>query len=401
MRWTHRLTLFPLALVLSCGITSPDLPTSDFRLSGAYVYGSSEGGALDDFLVGSQVELFAGGGWRFTNPGFSDEEHGEFDIVESGDYSFSASTDTSGLLVVDITSQYPSKVASAYTFGGGFNRMRYRHYYDQLLGEEYLELKIPRGSKEVWATFTGRIPPALEGDYTSLGSTNSTWDRRLEDAAFSFAADSAFLLTNPIDLSSADGETTVVITESGTFSVGTESIRFSVYDQQPTGWDSLYLLSAPQTSAGFVLEEGRLTLIFSGEGSADTTYWKPPGTIEEIEPNDSRETATVLGGPGSYVAVGRVDSGGIVGETYGGDYDYFKVTAGATGTLSLYLTWEEAADLDMILFDSNGADLDRSDLYGQTPPESIAATVEGAADYYVLIVSFDNPASYTLTATVP
>ena len=401
MRWTYRVSLLPLALVLSCGITSPDLPNSDFRLGGTYVYESSENGALDEFLVGSQIELFAGSEWRFTNPGFSDDEHGEFDIVESGSYSFTASTDTSGLLVVDITGQYPSKVASAYTFGGGFNRMRYRHYYDELLGEEYLDLKIPRGSKEVWATFTARIPPALEGDYASIGSTNSTWDKWLEDAVFSFSADSSFLLTNPIDLESGHGETTIVITESGTFSVGTESIRFFVYDQQPAGSDSVYLLSAPETSAGFLLEEGRLTLVFSGEGSADTTYWKPPGTIEEIEPNDSRETATVLGGPGSYVAVGRVDSGGIVGETYGGDYDYFKVTVGAAGTLSLFLTWDEAADLDMILFDSNGADIDRSDLYGQTPPESIDATVAGSADYYVLIVSFDNPASYTLTATVP
>ena len=113
--------------------------------------------------------------------------------------------------------------------------MRYRHYYETALGVEYLELKIISWDVEDWAIFTASVPPALEGDYAALSSTDTTWDQRLESAVFSFTADSTFLLTNPVTLEPGHAETNLVITESGSFSVGTDSIRFSVFDQQPAG----------------------------------------------------------------------------------------------------------------------------------------------------------------------
>ncbi len=397
------LCFFPL-LLLSCGLQSPELPSSDFRMDGTYAFSFSEDGSIDDQLDGSSIMFTESGVFQFTNPGFKDDEHGDFDIMEGGTYSFNQDSDSTGLLILEIDRQYPSMVASAYTFQGGFNRIRYQQRSEAGLGVEYLELQLTNSDyRRIWATFQVSIPLELVGDYAAVSSSSETWARRIEGAMLSFSGGTDFLLTNPVDVEIAHQETTVVVTESGTFSVTVDSLIFDVATQEPVNADSIYLLTAPQTITVVSLLKGQLIVVFSEEGKADTTYWSPPGTVEEIEPNDTREQATVLGNSGSYVAVGSLESGGYESdtETYSGDYDYFEVTPGSDGTLSIFLDWVDAADLDLILIDSSGETVEYSAVYGQVAPESISTGVAAGEALYILVVSFDNPASYSLTVTVP
>ncbi len=387
-------------ILVSCSVESPDLPESDVLLSGQYDFLTSDNSDVNANLDGAYIILDTDGDFEFTNPGWSNDKYGDFDIVERGTYSFAEQEEGEGFFILDIISLTPPKLVAYYTFRGGLSRLRYEFSSGE--GVEYLKIRLAYDGSNPWATFEKKIPLTLEGDYAFTSSTDDALDALLGGATLSFSTDGMFELSNPVILKIAHEETTIMVSEKGPFTVMVDSLSFELYSQEPEGADSLFLLSPPGATVGASLEHGQLALVFADAGRQGITYWKAPSTVEEVEPNDSRDEATSLGGTGSYVAVGALSSGGMDQEgVYSGDYDYYRFTPGSDGSLHLLLTWEEQADLDLFLFDAEGATLAYSSLPGQSGPEAVDTSVFAEETLYALVVSLDNPALYSFSVEVP
>ena len=388
-----------LILISSCSFESPEVPESDYVLEGTYVFQSADNSNLAGALEGSDLTFHTNGTFQFTNPGWTDDEHGTFDIVEGGTYGFQEVEENSGFFAVDVTSQVPPQLSSLYTFHGGLNRIRYE--IDTQNTAEVLNLYISYGEDRYWAYFAKSIPVTLEGTYAFTSSTDDGLNELLGGAELVFS-EGLFELSNPVIVEISHQDTTILVVERGPFTTTIDSITFELYSQEPEGADSVFVLTPPSVTAALILEDGTLTITLPGEGREGTTYWGAPSTIEETESNDTRTEATVISGSGQFTIVGELSSGGIdIDGDYSGDYDYYQCVPAADGTFSATLTWSEIADLDMFLIDITGATVAYSSLAGQTGPESIEYAVVEDEPYYILVVSADNPASYSATIKIP
>ena len=390
---------FGLICISSCTFESPEVPDTDIVLEGTYVFQSADNANLAGTLEGADIEFHTDGSFQFTNPGWTNDELGTFDIMESGTYGFQEVVENSGFLSVDIISQVPPQLSSLYTFHGGLNRIRYGVETEST--SEILNLYISYGEDRYWAAFAKAIPVNLEGTYVFTSSADSSLIELLTGAELSFDA-GMFELTNPVTVEISHQDTTIWVVERGPFSTTIDSITFELYSQEPEGADSLFALMPPSVTAALSLEDGTLSITLPGEGRDGTTYWSAPSTVEETEPNDTRSEATIVSGTGQFGITGEVSAGGIDNEgDYSGDYDYYQFVTTTGGTFSGSLTWSEPADLDLFLLDRTGATIAFSSTAGQSGPEDIEYSVIREEAYYLLVVSADNPASYSVDIRIP
>lgn len=390
-----------LAVALSCTWKSPDLPPTDTPLEGVYEFTWADNSLVKNQLEGAQIEFTPGGEVTLTNPGFTTEEYGIVDVVEAGGYSFVEQAPDSGILMLDITRQAPPKLSGAYVFHGGLNRLICTRA--SATGEEILKIRlVPDGSTRSWAHFVRKIVPAIAGNYTFVRATTQALDDLLSGSHLSFGADSSFILQNPVLVTIAHQDSLVLVVERGTYAVSLDSLEFREITQEPAGADSLFLLAATSTRAGIGFERELLAVAFSQADRAGTTFWRPPQTVAEAEPNDTIATATPLGGTGAYTATGTLSSGGVDQQgNYAGDRDYFSVSPSRDGEVRAELTWQGMADLDLFLVGADNSVVARSTNVSQAPPEALTASVVGGQTYYLLVVSFDYPATYSCTVVVP
>lgn len=87
------------------------------------------------------------------------------------------------------------------------------------------------------------------------------------------------------------------------------------------------------------------------------------------------------------------------------DEDFFRITLSTRGAFNASLAWSGNTDLDLILFNSAGTEVDRA-ASGSANPEVVDATMLDAGTYYLHVVSYSStatvyPARYTLTVTAP
>jgi rhodanese-related sulfurtransferase len=122
----------------------------------------------------------------------------------------------------------------------------------------------------------------------------------------------------------------------------------------------------------------------------------PGGAIAESEPNNSYATAQSIGdlSPGDTIQVaGRVESGGMQGEQYIGDLDYYSFNLAETSNVSISISWSGTPDLDAALFVSEI--LLTSATGTEKPIQTNGPLSEGA--FVILIASKNQAADYTIT----
>jgi serine protease len=109
-----------------------------------------------------------------------------------------------------------------------------------------------------------------------------------------------------------------------------------------------------------------------------TTPPDPPGTIAEVEPNNSR-TASQL------ISVDNTTVNGTIGST--SDNDYYRLTLPAGGTLVATLTPNASSDYDLYVYNSNGTLIGSSEL-GTGAVDRVTVTNTGASAFvrYVRVV---------------
>ncbi len=389
-----------MCLAASCTWKSPQLPPTDLELEGTFRFQTADNSLLRNLLKNASLEFTRGGEVELVNPGVSTQEYGVVDIEERGTYSVFDLEENVGFLLLDITIQTPPRLASLYVFHGGLNRLRYAR--EVATSEERLRIRLlPDGTTRSWATFVKRTPPFVVGHYAFVRSTSSRWRWLLDGATLSFAADSGFVLDNPVRVEEGHQDSVVTVLERGTYSVSLDSIRLVVQSQEPIGADSLFLLDAPVVTGGVGFASGLLALTFrTTTNRVDSVLWNPPTTLAEQEPNDSPDTATPLGGSGLWRVEGSLASGGFGAQWYSGDLDYFSCTPRA-GTLSAELSWEGIADLDLYAVDAQGTILARAASPRQSPPERLTVQVAAGEPLFLMIASFDNPAPYRCAVRVP
>ncbi len=126
-----------------------------------------------------------------------------------------------------------------------------------------------------------------------------------------------------------------------------------------------------------------------------------PSIISEQESNDSQAQAQTIGTLNQESTIqlsGNMSKGGFVENAQGelqylGDPDNYSFTVGSQTNITLTLNWTEQADLDLYLF-SEGQLIDKDET--TNIPAGISRTL-APGNYNLLILSFDNPADYTLT----
>jgi serine protease len=109
-----------------------------------------------------------------------------------------------------------------------------------------------------------------------------------------------------------------------------------------------------------------------------TTPPDPPGTIAEVEPNNSR-TASQL------ISVDNTTVNGTIGST--SDVDYYRLTLPAGGTLVATLTPNASSDYDLYVYNSNGTLIGSSEL-GTGAVDRVTVTNTGGSAFvrYVRVV---------------
>jgi Zn-dependent metalloprotease len=126
--------------------------------------------------------------------------------------------------------------------------------------------------------------------------------------------------------------------------------------------------------------------------SVQTADQPQTGTLE-VEPNNSPEAAQSLGelSPGNKLTVsGKLTSGGISGDTYTGDLDFYRFKLTSVSNLPFFLDWTGSADVDLavvvwdeILVSVNGAEKPIQTAGALSPEDFLIAigSKTGAADY--------------------
>ena len=127
-----------------------------------------------------------------------------------------------------------------------------------------------------------------------------------------------------------------------------------------------------------------------------------PIPVAEIEPNNG-PTLAEMQDLGTFtvtktiVVTGKLSTGGNDGTKYTGDYDAFVFTvATAGGTLGIKVDWTGAADVDLVVYDANLAQITADG----TTVKPIQSTGPAPAGKFALVLfSKDQPADWTLTLT--
>ncbi|MFB3786286.1 MAG: hypothetical protein ACE15F_07945 [bacterium] len=125
----------------------------------------------------------------------------------------------------------------------------------------------------------------------------------------------------------------------------------------------------------------------------------PAGSIPEVEPNDGQATAQNLGtlaANSTTTVAGRMAKGGVEGQTYVGDSDFYAITLSEKSELTVNLDWTANANLDFYLM-SNGQFIGGVDK--NEKPIALTQTLDPGT-YLLLILSMDNPSDYTMRIQV-
>jgi serine protease len=111
-----------------------------------------------------------------------------------------------------------------------------------------------------------------------------------------------------------------------------------------------------------------------------TTPPDPPGTIAEVEPNNSRAAAQLISTDNTTV-------NGVIGNT--SDNDYYRLTLPAGGTLVATLTPNATSDYDLYVYNSNGALIGSSEL-GTGAVDKVTVTNTGTSAFvrYVRVIRY-------------
>ncbi|HYJ40337.1 MAG TPA: S8 family peptidase [Steroidobacteraceae bacterium] len=111
-----------------------------------------------------------------------------------------------------------------------------------------------------------------------------------------------------------------------------------------------------------------------------TTPPDPPGTIAEVEPNNSRAASQLISTDNTTV-------NGIIGSS--SDNDYYRLTLPAGGTLVATLTPNATSDYDLYVYNSNGALIGSSEL-GTGAVDTVTVTNTGSSAFvrYVRVIRF-------------
>jgi serine protease len=106
----------------------------------------------------------------------------------------------------------------------------------------------------------------------------------------------------------------------------------------------------------------------------------PPGTIAEVEPNNSRAASQLISTDNTTV-------NGTIGST--SDNDYYRVSLPAGATLVSTLTPNASSDYDLYVYNSNGALIGSSELgTGAVDTVSVTNSSTGALTRYVRVIRF-------------
>lgn len=109
-----------------------------------------------------------------------------------------------------------------------------------------------------------------------------------------------------------------------------------------------------------------------------TTPPDPPGTIAEVEPNNSRTAAQLISADNTTV-------NGTIGST--SDNDYYRLTLPAGATLVATLTPNASSDYDLYVYNSNGTLIGSSEL-GTGAVDTVTVTNTGTSAFvrYVRVI---------------
>jgi serine protease len=106
----------------------------------------------------------------------------------------------------------------------------------------------------------------------------------------------------------------------------------------------------------------------------------PPGTIPEVEPNNSR-------GASQLVSTDNTTVNGTIGST--SDNDYYRVSLPAGRTLVSTLAPNASSDYDLYVYNSNGTLIGRSERpSGQVDAVTVTNTGGGAVNRYIRVVYY-------------
>jgi len=111
-----------------------------------------------------------------------------------------------------------------------------------------------------------------------------------------------------------------------------------------------------------------------------TTPPDPPGTIAEVEPNNSRAASQLISTDNTTV-------NGIIGSS--SDNDYYRLTLPAGRTLVATLTPNASSDYDLYVYNSNGALIGSSEL-GTGAVDTVSVTNTGTSAFvrYVRVIRY-------------
>jgi serine protease len=111
-----------------------------------------------------------------------------------------------------------------------------------------------------------------------------------------------------------------------------------------------------------------------------TTPPDPPGTVAEVEPNNSRAASQLISTDNTTV-------NGTIGST--SDNDYYRLTLPAGATLVATLTPNASSDYDLYVYNSNGALIGSSELgTGAVDTVSVSNTGTSAFTRYVRVIRY-------------
>ncbi|MFZ5843446.1 MAG: S8 family serine peptidase [Pseudomonadota bacterium] len=117
----------------------------------------------------------------------------------------------------------------------------------------------------------------------------------------------------------------------------------------------------------------------------------PPSGSSETEPNNSTSAANAI-------ASGQTLNGTMASSS---DTDYFKLTLGAGKTLTATLTPNSSSDYDLIVYNSNGTEIGRSEKgTGQVDTVTVTNTGTSAFTRYIRVIYYSGATGGTGTYTI-
>jgi hypothetical protein len=375
-------------LLLACADEDPTRPIPEDPIDGIFQYVSGDASLEGASLWFQGHEPFQ---FRLVNPGWVDAQGDTFDIQETGYYWTSGTA-----LTLDVTRHSPPGHVDIYAFAPGENELTFTLESDYLTlsGEEWQ-------TGDQWTTeWTASEFSPLIGQYWFQSSQQATLDAFWDGAVLELDSDFTFNLSNPVN--GGGGATTVV--ESGTYERGDETITFFVEDRD--GEAEHFTFPESTTVVAYSQFSLSLQLALEHDGLSDpSTVWTE-GEREwwkgETYDNDDPSAAQSLSGTWYYEVHGNLTSGGVSGDTYIGDLDYYLVAPSGNGTLTVNVGWSANADIDVYLYDGTAGTLLNNDGASYTAnPESFTEPVSGGIRYYILIAAYEGSGDYLLTADVP